>query len=38
MEEEKKAEEDSQFDADEKLALLSKVIKSGSVETFGWDY
>lgn len=26
------------LDEDEKLAMLSKVMKSGSVETFDWEY
>ena len=34
--EEKK--EDTRFDEEEKLALLSKVVKSGSVETFNWEF
>ena len=28
----------NQVDEDQRLALLSKVIKSGSVETFDWSY
>ena len=36
QEEEKK--EDTRFDEDQKLALLSKVVKSGCVETFNWEF
>lgn len=36
MEEEKKEVDD--VDLDEKLEMLSKVVKTGSVETFDWEY
>ena len=32
------AKEVTNLDEEEKLAYLSKVVKSGSVETFNWEY
>ena len=30
--------EESKYDEEEQLNILSKVIKSGSVETFNWEF
>ena len=37
-EESKNDKTDIQVDEDQKLAILSKVVKSGSVETFDWQF
>lgn len=38
MADEESKDEVSKFDEEETLSILSKVIKSGSVETFNWEY
>ena len=37
-EESKGGKDAADYDDDEKLAILSKVVKSGSVETFNWEF
>jgi hypothetical protein len=38
MDHEEEKKEDTRFDEEQKLALLSKVVKSGCVETFNWEF
>ena len=35
---EEEKEEEKKLDDEETLSILSKVIKSGSVETFNWEF